>query len=85
MLGSRNFFRGAGSRPGGQKTVWTTFFVVFVFAILVLNLQRAPTGLITEKTILSKDPGGGGGPSFSRGATFSTGVQILIYIETHIT
>ena len=51
---------------------------------VVLNLQRASIGFITEKTILSMDPGGGGS-TFSRGATFSTGVQIPIYIETHLT
>ena len=71
-----------GSRPDVQKTVWTTFcFVLNLF----YSLQRASNGFITEKTILSKDPegvqhfqGGGGGG----GSTFSTGVQMLISIET---
>ena len=80
MLGSRNFFRRAPGPTAGEQSGQRLFFV-----FLVLDFQRASTGFITEKTILSKDPGGGGGPTFSRGATFSTAVQIPIYIETHIT
>ena len=58
---------------------------LFLVLNLFYSLQRASNGFITDKTILSKDPEGvqhfpgGGGP------TFSTGVQMLISIEIHIT
>ena len=61
--------RGGGSRLDGQKTVWTCFSFYLVL-YLFYSLQRASNGLITEKTILSKDPEGvqhfPGGPTFLR-------------------
>ena len=47
MRGSRIF--SGGSRPYGQKTVWTNFFLVLN---LFYSLQRGSNGFITEKTIL---------------------------------
>ena len=51
MRGSRNFCQagGGGSRPDGQKTVWTMCFLVIN---LFYNLQGGTNGFITE--------GGGG-------------------------
>ena len=79
--GIQDFFRvggGGGSRPGGQKTVWTTFFFVLN---LFYSLQRGPNGFVKRKLYFSNDqervqqfPGG---PTFSRG-----GGGILISIET---
>ena len=96
MRGSRIFFLGwggggvGGSRPDGQKAVWTTLFVFFCFfCFLVLylfySLQRGSNGFITEITILFQ--GSRGGPTFSRGVQLfrGGGVQMLISIETHIT
>ena len=65
-------------------------FFVYLVLKLFYSLQRASNGFITEKTILLKDPDGvqhfPGGPNFFYGGpTFSTGVQMLISIETHIT
>ena len=59
---------GWGSRPDGQKKVWTSFLVLNLF----YSLQRASNGFITENTILSKDPEGvqhfpGGSNFFHRG------------------
>ena len=75
MHRSRNFCHG-GSRPDGQKSAWTTFFLFFFSPKLILQFTGGSNGFITEKTILSKDPegvqhfpgvqlllGGGGGPS----------------------
>ena len=55
----RNFIQGGGggSRSDGLKTVWTTLFFLFFFALffIALNLfyskQRESNGFITEKTI----------------------------------
>ena len=78
MRGSRIFIQG-GSRPDGQKTVWTTFFLLL--NLFYSLLQRGSNGFITEKTVLFQGsigvqhfPGGGG-----------WGVQMIISIETHIT
>ena len=46
---------GGGSRPDGQKTVWTMFFLVLN---LFYSLQRGSNGFITE---------GRRGPTSSRG------------------
>ena len=61
MRGSRNFGQG-GSRPDGQKTSWTTFFIVLN---LFYSLQEGSNGFITEKTLLLQ--GSIGGPTFSGG------------------
>ena len=66
---------GGGSRPDGQKTVWTMFFLVIN---LFYNLQSGSNGFITEgrrgsnffqgvgvskEAYITCDfPGGGGGP-----------------------
>ena len=68
MRGSRNFSRGGGSRPDGQKAVWT-FFCECVF--LVLNYFTVYSGgqivLLQRKLYFCKDiervqhfPGEGG-------------------------
>ena len=48
MRGSRNFCQagggGGGSRPDGQKTVWTMFLVINLF----YSLQSGSNGFITE-------------------------------------
>ena len=64
MCRSRNFFKG-GSRPDGQKTVWTRIFFSFLALNLFYSLQWGSNGFITEKTILFQ--GSRGGPVFSRG------------------
>ena len=51
MRGSRNFCQAGGggvggSRPDGQKTVWTLFF--FLVINLFYSLQRGSNGFITE-------------------------------------
>ena len=77
MRESRNKFQGGGFRPGGQKTVWTTFTVY---------REDPINGFITEKTMLFQ--GSRGGPTFSGGGGGGGGgveVQMLIYLETHIT
>ena len=74
---------GWGSRPDGQKTVWTTFFCCFFSPQPFYSLQRGSNGIIAEKTILSQ--GSRGDPTCSRGSNYFQGVQMLIFIETHIT
>ena len=56
MRGARNFFQ-RGSRPGSQKTVWTTFFFLFFVLFLycpqlILQLTEGSNGVITKKIIL---------------------------------
>ena len=62
------------SRPDSQKTVWTTFFFVFLVLNLFYSLQRGSKCFITEKTILFQ--GSRGGPTFSRGGG---GGQLFFY------
>ena len=63
------FFKGGGgSRPDGQKTVWTTFFLVLN---LFYSLQRGSNDIITEKTILFQ--GTRGGPTLFRGSGWGEG------------
>ena len=50
---------------------------------LFYSLQRGSNGFITEKTILLQ--GSRGGPTFSGGGGVQGVVQMLIFIETHIT
>ena len=47
MCGSRDFFR--GSAPDGQKTAWTTIFLI-LFSVLNLfyRLQMGSNGFTTE-------------------------------------
>ena len=84
MRRSRNFFQEGQYCPGqtARKKSGQRSLVLDLFC----NLHRASNGFITEETILSKDPEEVhsnivqvGGPTFSRG------VQMLIFIETHIT
>ena len=54
---------------------------------LFYSLQRGSNVFIAEKTLLILYQGSKGGPLFSRGGcqTFSRGgVQMLVYLETHI-
>ena len=71
-----------GGGPGltSRKQSGQRFFLVLN---LFYSLQRVSDGFITEKTILSKNPEGV--QHFPGGPTFSTGVQMLITIEIHIT
>ena len=82
MRGSRNFCQGGGggSKPDGQKTVWTMFFLVIN---LFYSLQSGSNGFITEgrrgsnffqgvgvskETHITCDfPGGGGGGGWGSG------------------
>ena len=80
----QEFFSG-GSRPDSQKTVWTMFFCLFFLVHLILQFTEGVQWFITEKTILFQ--GSREGPTFSGGGgvqLFSSGVQMLISIETHI-
>ena len=54
---------------------------------LFYSLKRGSNGFNAEKTILMLYKGSRGGPLFSRGGgslTFSSGVQMLVSIETHL-
>ena len=60
MRGSRIFSDGGGgggSRPDGQRTVWTTFFL-FLVLNLFYNWQRGPMVLLQRKLYFAKDPEG---------------------------
>ena len=74
---------GWGSRPDGQKTVWTSFFN----PQLILQFTEGIQWFYNRENYTFE--GSKGGPTFSRGGgggpTFSTGVHMLISIETHIT
>ena len=74
--GSRNFCQG-GSRPDGQNTALTMFFLVL--KLILQFTDGVQWFYYREKTILFQ--GSRGGPTFSRG----WGVQMLISIETHRT
>ena len=90
MRGARNFFQ-RGSRPDGQKTVWTTFFfLVFCFVFILSSTYfTAYRGVQwcnykEDYTFPMIQRGSNifqGVQLFSRGG----GVQMLISIETHIT
>ena len=75
MCRSRNFCQGGGSKPDGQETACTGFFLVLN---LFYSLQMGSNGFITEKTYTF--PRIWGVQLFPGGA-----VQMLISIETHIT
>ena len=90
--------RGGGSRPDGQKTVWTTLFYLFLLFLVLsvfYNLQKGSNGFITRKSILFQgsrgDPtlSGGGGPTFPKGGgcPISSGWNSFanLYTKTHIT
>ena len=87
MRRSRKFFQGGKwgggggggglwLRHDGQKTIWTTLFVLVLN--LIYSLQRGSNGFYNyRETMLFQ--GSRGSPTFSRG------VQMLISIETHMT
>ena len=81
--GIQDFISGGGGGPGLMARKLSGPFFCFLVLNLFYSLQRASNGFITEKTILSNDPEGV--QHFPGGSNFSTGVQMLISIGTHIT
>ena len=72
MRGSRIFFRG-GSRPDGQKTVWTTFcFCCFSRQLILQFTEGVPWSYYRENHTFSRIQRGSnisqGCPTFSRGS-----------------
>ena len=76
-----------GSRPDGQKTVWTCFFVVFFSPQLILQFTEGSGPMVLLQRKLYTFPRIQRCPTFSRGWPnfFPGGVQMLISKETHIT
>ena len=75
---------GWGSRPDGQKTALTTFFsyqLILQFTERVQWFHFRENYTIPRLQRGSNNFQGGGGSSYFQGV----GVQMLIYIETHIT
>ena len=64
------------------------FCQFYLVLSLFYTLQRGSNGFIAEKTILILYQGSRGGPLFSRGGVVKLfpggGVQMLIYLETHV-
>ena len=94
MRGSKDFCQwggGGGSKPNCQKTALTFFLCFFFFRFffsspqLILQFYRGCPMVISKKTIIFR--GFRGGPTFSRGFQHfpGGGVQMLIFIVTHIT
>ena len=50
----QDFFSGGGSKPDGQKTVWTLFFGVFFSPQLILQCTEGVQCFITEKTTVPR-------------------------------
>ena len=73
---ANNFFRGGGSRPNGQKTVWTTGKLYF---------SKGPDGVQHLSRVNTGSNIFQGGPTFSRRVEGGGGVQMLISVATHIT
>ena len=88
MRGSRNFCqRGGGGWGGGPgltaRKQSGLRFLLFFSPQPFLQFTEGSNGFIAEKTILSQ--GSREDPTFSRGSNYFQGVQMLIFIETHIT
>ena len=63
------------------------FCQFYLVLSLFYSLKRGTNGFIAEKTILILYKGSRGGPLFSGGGCptfFQGGVQLLIFIETHM-
>ena len=79
MRGSRNFRQGGGGGGGVQVNLTKKALAAFFFSFFFLVLSTEVKWLNSKKTIIFQGsrgvqhfPGGGGGPTFSRG------VQLLI-------
>ena len=75
-------FRGGGSRPDGQRTVWTFFLFLFRPQHILQFTEGIQWFYNRENYIFD---GSRGGQTFQGGSNFFHCGQMLISIETHIT